>query len=78
MDYSKKINELKTQLDDAKIKRARAESTLEGLNKQKEELLEEVKLLGVEPENLEIEIKNLENEIDGLLFEASKLLPKDI
>ncbi len=78
MDYSKEINELKVKLDDSKIKRARAETTLEGLNNQKNELLEEVKLLGIEPENLELEIKNLENEIDGLLFEASKLLPKDI
>ncbi len=78
MDYSKEINTLKTKLDDAKIKRARAESTLESLNKQKNELIEEIKKLGVEPENLENEIRNLENEIDGLLFEASKLLPEDI
>lgn len=77
MDYSKEINNLKAKLDDSKIKRARAESTLENLNKQKEEILNEIKDLGVEPENLEVEIANLENEINGLLFEASKLLSEE-
>lgn len=78
MDYSKEVNNLKNKLDDAKLKRAKAETTLESLNKQKDDILKEIEKLGIKPENLDIEIKNLESEIEGLLFEASKLLSEDL
>jgi len=78
MDYEKEIIVLKENLDRAKTLKYKAEARLEQLKQQEEEMIKELKNLGVEPENLEHEIKTLTDEINTLFKEANDLLPKDL
>ena len=78
MDYEKELNLLKDNLDKAKSLKYKAEARLEQLNNQQQEIIKELKSLGVNPEDLEAEIKKLTKEIDELFKEANTLLPKDI
>ncbi|MDO5041251.1 MAG: hypothetical protein Q4D95_04075 [Peptoniphilus sp.] len=77
MNYEKKLSTLKSNLEQSKDKKYRAEVRLENLYAAKQKLTEEIKSLGVEPENLNSEIEKLKNEIDELLDKADKLMPKD-
>lgn len=78
MNYEKELNALKENLDKAKSLKYKAEARLEQLNNQQQEIIEELKDLGVDPEDLEQEIEKLTNEIDKLFKEANLLIPKDI
>ncbi|OPZ86491.1 MAG: hypothetical protein BWY74_03630 [Firmicutes bacterium ADurb.Bin419] len=78
LEYEKKINQIKENLDKAKNMRIRAETRLEQLNKQKEEILGELNELGVSPEQLDSEINRLKNEIEDLLDRAQKLIPEEL
>lgn len=78
LEYEKKINQIKENLDRAKNMRIRAETRLEQLNKQKEEILDELKDLGVSPEQLDSEINRLKNEIEDLINKAEKLIPEEL
>lgn len=78
MDYEKELNDLRDNLEKAKNLKYRAEARLEQLNNQQQEIIKELKELGVNPEDLEDEIKKLQSEIDRLFKEANTLLPKDI
>lgn len=78
MDYEKELNVLKDNLEKAKSLKYKAEARLEQLNNQEQEIIKELKNLGVNPEDLEREIKKLKLEIDKLFEEANTLLPKDI
>lgn len=78
MNYEKKLNVLKEDLEKAKNLRYKAEARLEQLNQQEEEIIRELKELGVEPENLDKEIENLTLEIERLFKEANDLLPKEL
>lgn len=78
MDYEKELNSLKESLEKAKNLKYKAEARLEQLNQQEEEIIRELKALGVEPEALDNEITKLTNEIDRLFKEANDLLPKDL
>jgi len=77
-DYSGKINQLKENLDKAKSLRIRAEAKMEQLSKQKEDLLKEIKELGVEPEEIENEITRLKAEIEEMIDRAQKMLPTEL
>ncbi|WP_010252075.1 hypothetical protein [Acetivibrio cellulolyticus] len=78
LEYEKKISQIKENLDKAKNMRIRAEARLEQLNKQKEEILGELKELGVSPEELEGEISRLKSEIEDLIDKAEKLIPEEL
>ncbi|NMB27112.1 MAG: hypothetical protein GX987_03525 [Tissierellia bacterium] len=78
MDYEKELNALRDNLEKAKSLKYKAEARLEQLNNQQQEIIKELKDLGVNPEDLEEEIKKLKSEIDKLFEEANTLLPKDI
>lgn len=78
MNYEDELKKLKRDLEIAKNLKNKADGTLEELKKQEQQQLEELKSLGVDPENLESEIKNLETEIKSLFKEANELLPKDL
>lgn len=77
-NYEKELNLLKENLDKAKSLKYKAEARLEQLNNQQQEIIKELKELGVNPEDLEEEISKLTKEIDTLFKEANELLPKDI
>lgn len=78
MDYEKELNQLKENLEKAKSLKYRAEARLEQLKQQEDEIIKELKTLGVEPEDLESEINKLTLEINQLFKEANDLLPKDL
>lgn len=78
MDYEKELNNLKENLEKAKNLKYKAEARLEQLNQQEEEIIKELKNLGIEPEELENEINKLTLDIDRLFKEADELLPKDL
>lgn len=78
MDYEKELTELKDKLEKAKSLKYRAEARLDQLKQQEEEIIKELKSLGVEPEDLKSEIHKLTLEIDTLFKEANDLLPKDL
>lgn len=78
IEYEKKINQIKENLDKAKNMRIRAEARLEQLNKQKEEILSELKELNVSPEELDVEISKLKGEIEDLMDRAQSLIPQDL
>ena len=78
MNYKKKLNELKMNLEKANRFKIRAESKLEELNSRKEELLKELHQYGIEPENLNDEIEKLKKEIEDGIREANELLPLEL
>lgn len=78
MNYDKKLSNLREDLENAKSLKYRAEARLEQLKKQEEDIVEELKELGVKPEDLDGEINKLTLEINKLFEEADELLPKDI
>lgn len=78
LEYEKKINQIKENLDKAKNMRIRAEARLEQLNKQKEEILTELKELGVSPQELDNEISRLKSEIEDLIDRAEKIIPEEL
>ncbi len=77
MNYEKDIQLLKEQIDKAQMNKVRAETRLEALEKEKEEILQEMAQFGIKPEELDSEIEKLEAEIQTLLSEAQNLLPKE-
>ena len=78
MEYEKELGVLKNNLEKAKTLKYKAEARLEQLKKQEETLIQDLKDLGVSPDQLDGEIKKLTNEIDELFKKSNELLPKDI
>ncbi|HEY9058994.1 MAG TPA: hypothetical protein VIO64_00590 [Pseudobacteroides sp.] len=78
LDYGKTISQLKENLDKAKNMRIRAETRMEQLNKQKQEILKEIEEMGVKPDELESEIEKLKNDIEEMIREANNMLPMDL
>lgn len=77
-EHEKQLNILKGNLEKAKSLKYKAEARLEQLNKQQQEIINELKELGIKPEELDQEIEKLNNEIEKLFKEANKLLPTEI
>ncbi|WP_294797065.1 hypothetical protein [uncultured Fenollaria sp.] len=74
MDYTNRLESLKDSLDKAKLNKVKYEERLNILLNDRENILKEIKALGIEPENLEAEIKNLENKIATDITKAEELL----
>lgn len=77
-EHEKQLSTLKENLEKAKTLKYKAEARLEQLNKQQQDIINELKELGIEPEALDSEIEKLNNEIKRLFDEANNLLPIDI
>ena len=75
MNTNERFNNIKERLDKAKEEKNRAEIALEILQKQKEDILNQLKELNIDPENLESEITRLQNQIEQDLQKAEELLP---
>lgn len=76
LNLEQEIKELKEKLNVAERERMQAEVNLQANVERRETLLEELKTLGVRPEDLDSEIARLRKEITDLLQEAQDLLPK--
>ena len=77
-NYEKELGELKENIDKAKNLKYKAEARLEQLINQQQEIIKELKELGVNPEDLEKEIDKLSKEIEQLFKKANNMMPKDI
>lgn len=77
-DYDKRISQLKEDLDKAKDQRIRAEAKLEQYNKQKQEIIDEIKSMGIEPDEIENEIQKIETEIEELIKKVEEAMPRDL
>ena len=75
MNINERFNSIKERLDKAKEDKNRAEIAFENLEKQKEDILNQLKELNIDPENLESEIIKLKNQIEQDLQKAEELLP---
>jgi chromosome segregation ATPase len=77
-NYDVKINELKEKLETAKKKKIRAEARMEELQNQKNDIIKQLKEIGVSPEHLDEEIETLKNEMENLIKKVEAMLPADI
>ena len=77
MSYEEQLKVLKDKLQKATKEKITAEANLANLNTRKEELIAEIKSLGIDPDNLENEINKLRCELDELFDKAKELLPED-
>jgi hypothetical protein len=73
-----KLSVLRDGLAKAKDMRYKAELRKDALLKQQEEILEQIRTEGVDPDSLDQEIEQLEREIAGLAEEVDGLIPWDL
>jgi chromosome segregation ATPase len=73
-DVTIRLNALKSQIEQGKTEKAKAEANLEIYTKQKEELVKQLAEMGVTPETLDAEITKLDQEIAAGLDQAEALL----
>ena len=75
-DVTARLNNLKSQIDNGKAQKTRAEANLETYTKQLDDAKAEIQQLGVEPtvEALEAEIAKLDADILAGLAKAEQLL----
>lgn len=78
MDYERELSNLKESLDKAKTLKYKAEARLEQLKNQEDQIIRELKTLGVEPSDLDKEIESLRIKIEELLNKANQMLPNDL
>jgi F0F1-type ATP synthase membrane subunit b/b' len=74
-ELEKNLAGLKERIEKAKSLKYKAEARLEELQRQRTQLLDELKELGVTAETLPQEIERLEAEIRRMLADAEQLLP---
>ncbi len=73
-DEAIRLQNIKATIERGRTEKARAEATLESLQKQEEDIHRQLSELGVEPENLDAEIERLRAEIAEKLSQAEQLL----
>lgn len=78
MDYERELSNLKESLEKAKTLKYKAEARLEQLKNQEDQIIRELKTLGVEPTDLDKEIESLRIKIEELLNKANEMLPNDL
>lgn len=78
MDYERELSNLKESLEKAKTLKYKAEARLEQLKNQEDQIIRELKTLGVEPSDLDKEIESLRIKIEELLNKANEMLPNDL
>lgn len=69
-----RLQNLKNTIERGRTEVARAEATLESLQKQEAEIHSQLREMGVEPENLDAEIARLKAEVAEKLSQAEQLL----
>jgi|ABPY01.1.fsa_nt_gi chromosome segregation ATPase len=78
MDNETRLKKIEKDINEINTQRASAEAQLNMLRQQRDEVLEELNKLGIDPKQLSITIQNLENEIDSQLKEIESQIPEDI
>ncbi|WP_350345034.1 hypothetical protein PRVXT_001485 [Proteinivorax tanatarense] len=78
MSMTNEINTLKKELEKLRADRYKAEAKMDSLKHQKEDLVSEIKKMGVDPEDLDKEIIKLEKEINDLIEEVKEMIPNEL
>ena len=78
MGYEEELSRLKQGLQQAQRLKADAETKKSFYIEQQEKIIQRIRELGVEPEQLEKEITSLKQEIERLLQEANGLIPWEL
>jgi len=78
MDNETRLKKIEKDINEINTQRASAEAQLNMLRQQRDEVLEELNKLGIDPKQLSTTIQNLENEIDSQLKEIESQIPEDI
>ena len=76
-DFTQRLEANKKAIDKARTDRAKAEATKEQLEKQQEQILSEIRNLGVEPDQLDQTIIELETGIEADLSKLDQLIPQE-
>ena len=76
-NYEQRLSTLRTQIDQARQEKARAEATLAMVEKRQAEIHAELAALGVKPEDLDATITALQAELEAKLSEAEALIPAE-
>ena len=74
LSLTQRLESLKSNIEKGKNERARAEATLESLQRQEAEIHAELAELGVSPGDLEAEIQRVRETVEQGLLEAERLL----
>lgn len=77
MDYEKDLEKLRNDLNHARNIKNRSEIALESLQREEEEIINQIKSLGVSPDKINEEIEKLKSDIEKLLKEADDLMPHE-
>ena len=73
-DVTVRLNNLKSQIEQGKVEKTRAETNLQTYEKQRDEVVAQMAEMGVTPETVEAEIERLDKEIEEGLQQAEELL----
>ena len=73
-DVTARLNNLKSQIDQGKTEKTRAQTNLETYTKQRDEVVAQMQEIGVTPETVDAEIARLDAEIEADLSKAEELL----
>ena len=73
-DVTVRLNSLKSQIEQGKVEKTRAETNLESYMKQRDEIVAQMAELGVTPETVDAEVERLDKEIEEGLQQAEELL----
>ena len=73
-DITVRLNSLKSQIDQGKTEKVRAQTNLESYTKQRDQVVAEMQELGVTPETVDQEIEKLDQEIEEGIKQAEELL----
>ena len=74
LSLTQRLESLKQSIERGKTEKARAEATLESLQRQEAEIHAELAELGVSPGDLEAEIQRVRETVEQGLAEAERLL----
>lgn len=73
-DITARLSSFKSQIEQGKVEKTRAETNLESYTKQRDEIVLQMQEMGVTPETVDAEIGRLDREIEEGLKQVEELL----
>lgn len=77
MNYEKRISEINQEIENAKMRKFKAEARMEQLIQQRQQLEEQLAKLNLTPDELPGEIERLRHEMDQLIQKVESMLPRE-
>lgn len=76
--YEERIKELKRYLEQARDLRSKAIGALDQHRRREQEILQQIRELGVEPDKLDEEIERLQREVEIRLRKVQEMIPWEL